>query len=87
MNGILENKILKKLTNDTSEELINLMKEYKISDSTIMLTIMGIGTHTAYYRVLYNRIQNNKDKITEEYIKKLVIELFKEIDRNNDFDD
>ena len=47
-------KVVDGLTNDSSEELINLMKECNISDGVIMLTMLGIGTHTEYYKVLYN---------------------------------
>ena len=57
-------KVVDGLTNDSSEELINLMKECDISDGVIMLTMLGIGTHTEYYKVLYNRINNNKENMT-----------------------
>ena len=71
-----ENQITKKvvdgLTNDLSEELINIMKECNISDRVIMLTMLGIGTHTEYYKVLYNRINNNKDKMNDDLVKKEV---------------
>ena len=44
------------------EWLINLLKECKISDVRIMLVIFAIGT-TEYYKVLYNRFNNQKEKI------------------------
>ena len=65
-------KVVDGLTNDSSEELINLMKECNISDGVIMLTMLGIGTHTEYYKVLYNRINNNKDKMNDDLVKKEV---------------
>ena len=65
-------KVVDGLTNDLSEELINIMKECNISDRVIMLTMLGIGTHTEYYKVLYNRINNNKDKMNDDLVKKEV---------------
>lgn len=59
-------KVIDGLTNDSSEELINLMKECNISDGFVMLTMLEIGTHTEYYKVLYNRIINNKDKMNDD---------------------
>lgn len=66
-------KVVDGLTNDSSEELINLMKECNISDGVIMLTMLGIGTHTEYYKVLYNRITNNKDKMNDDLLKKKLL--------------
>ena len=80
----MQNDIIDKIKDSSNQELIDLMKEYNISNSTIMMTLMGIGTHTNYYKVLYNRIQNNKDKINETFLKKLVIEIFHEIDREEE---
>jgi ribonucleotide reductase beta subunit family protein with ferritin-like domain len=77
-------KVVDGLTNDSSEELINLMKECNISDGVIMLTMLGIGTHTEYYKVLYNRINNNKDKMNDNLLKKEVVDILHEIDRNED---
>ena len=74
-------KVVDGLTNDSSEELINLMKECDISDGVIML---GIGTHTEYYKVLYNRINNNKENMNDELVKKEVVDILHEIDRNED---
>ena len=76
--------LIDKIKDNSNKELINLLKEYNISDRTIMMTLLGIGTHTAYYKVLYNRIQNNKDKMNESFLKKLVIEIFHEIDREEE---
>ena len=73
---------VKGLTNDRSENLINLLHEHKISDDIIMLTLIGIGSHTEYYRVLYNRINNYKGEINNNTIKLLVREILHEIDRN-----
>ena len=84
MEENLENTIVDKLTNDKSEDLIKLMKECNISDSVIMLTLMGIGSHTEYYNVLYNRINNQKDKINDDILKKEVVDILHEIDRNED---
>ena len=61
-----------------------LAKQCNISDTTIMMTLLGLGTHSAYYRVLYNRIQNNIEKMNEKFLKKLVIEIFHEIDREEE---
>ena len=80
----IEERVVNNLTNDDSSELINLLRECKIRDGVIMLAIFGIGTHTEYYRALYNRVKNNKDKITEEYFKSLVLDILHEIDRNED---
>lgn len=77
-------KVVDGLTNDSSEELINLMKECDISDGVIMLTMLGIGTHTEYYKVLYNRINNNKENMNDELVKKEVVDILHEIDRNED---
>ncbi len=65
--------VVNKLTNNESEELINLMRECKISDGVIMLTMLGIGSHTEYYRVLYNRINNNINKMNDEFLKKKLL--------------
>ena len=77
-------KVIDGLTNDSSEELINLMKECNISDGVIMLTMLGIGTHTEYYKALYNRINNNKENMNDELVKKEVVDILHEIDRNED---
>ena len=60
------------------------MKECNISDGVIMLTMLGIVTHTEYYKVLYNRINNNKDKMNDDLLKKEVVDILHEIDRNED---
>ena len=70
------------MKNDRSENLINLLHEHKISNDIIMLTLIGIGSHTEYYRVLYNRINNYKGEINDNTIKLLVREILHEIDRN-----
>ena len=70
------------MKNDRSENLINLLHEHNISDDIIMLTLIGIGPHTEYYRVLYNRINNYKGEINNNTIKLLVREILHEIDRN-----
>lgn len=77
-------KVVDGLTNDSSEELINLMKECDISDGVIMLTMLGIGTHTEYYKALYNRINNNKENMNDELVKKEVVDILHEIDINED---
>ena len=55
---------------DKTEELTSLMRECGVSDGVIMLSLFGIGTHTEYYNVLINRINNNKVKVNDEWIKK-----------------
>ena len=60
----ISKKVVDGLTNDSSEELINLMKEY--------------------YKVLYNRINNNKENMNDELVKKEVVDILHEIDRNED---
>lgn len=77
-------KVVDGLTNDSSEELINLMKECNISDGIIMLTMLGIETHTEYYKVLYNRINNNIENMNDELVKKEVVGILHEIDRKED---
>lgn len=80
----IENKVVENLKEESSEELIKLMKECNISDGVIMLTLMGLGTHTEYYKVLFNRINKQKENITDEIVKKEVLDIFHEIDRNED---
>lgn len=84
MEDKIENKVVDKLKNDSSEELINLMRECNISDGVIMLTLMGIGSHIEYYKVLYNRINKQKDAINDEMVKQEALEIFHEIDRKED---
>lgn len=83
MNNNIEETVVNRFKNDDSKELINLMRKKKVSDGVIMLTLFGIGTHTEYYRVLYNRINNQNGEINDKVIKKLAIEIFYEIDRND----
>ena len=82
MENNIEKVVVNKFKNDSSEELINLMREKKASDDVIMLTLLGIGTHAEYYRVLYNRINNYEGEINNNVIKKIASEIFHEIDRN-----
>ena len=81
-NNIEENKV-NKLKNNESENIINLMREKKVSDGVIMLTLFGIGSHTEYYKVLYDRIKNYEGEINDNTIKEIVTEIFHEIDRND----
>ncbi len=67
---------------DKTERLTSLMRECGVSDDVIMLSLFGIGTHTEYYKVINNRNNNNKDKENDESIKKEMIDIFHEIDRN-----
>lgn len=60
------------------------MRECGVSDGIIMLSLFGIGSHTEYYNVLINRINNNKDKVNDEWIKKEVLKLIHEIGINED---
>ena len=76
--------VVDKMKNDDSQELIKLMQECNISNAIIMLTMFGIGTHTEYYKVLYNRINNNRDKVNDDWLKKQAVEIFEEIDRNEE---
>ena len=84
MEDKIENKVVDKLKNDSSEELINLMWECNISDGVIILTLMEIGSHTECYKVLYNRINKQKDAINDEMVKQEALEIFHEIDRKED---
>lgn len=84
MEDKIENEVVDKLKNDSSEELINLMRECNISDRVIMLTLMGIGSHIEYYNFLYNRINKQKDTINDEMVKQEALEIFHEIDRKED---
>ena len=76
--------VVDKMTNEESKDLIKLLKECNIDDGHIMMAIFGIGTHTEYYRVLYNRINNQKDKMTLELFKKEVVDILHDIDRNDE---
>lgn len=80
----IEEKVVKSLYNDKSKELINLMKECSISNGIIMMTMLGIGSHTEYYNVLFNRLNNQKSKIDDDLVKKEVLDILHEIDRNED---
>jgi hypothetical protein len=84
MTDKLETEFVNKIKTKETEELINLLRECNISDGVIMLTMLGIGTHTEYYKVLYNRINNNKDKMNDDLLKKEVVDILHEIDRNED---
>jgi len=72
---------------DKTKELTSLMRECGVSDGIIMLSLFGIGTHTEYYNVLINRINNNKEKVNDNWIKKEVSEIFHEIGKNEDYDE
>ena len=69
---------------DRIEELTSLMRERGVSDGIIMLSLFGIGSHTEYYNVLINRINNNKDKVNDEWIKKEMVDIFHEIDKSEE---
>lgn len=73
-----------RIINDDNRELIELMRSCNISDESIMITILGFGSHTSYYNVLKNRINNNIKDVNEDWIKKEVIFLLREIDRSED---
>lgn len=79
----LTTTVVDKMKNEDSERLINLLRECNISDGQIMMVMFGIGTHAEYYNVLYNRINNQKDKMSEELFKKEVLDILHEIDRND----
>lgn len=76
--------VVDKIYDEDSKEIIELLRFYKISESTIMLTLLGIGSHTAYYKVLVNRINKNKLLVSEKWLKREVSEIFHEIDRNEE---
>ena len=71
---------------DKTEELTSLMRECGVSDGVIMLSLFGIGTHTEYYNVLINRINNNKDKVNDEWMKKEMLDIFHEIDKDDEYE-
>ena len=71
---------------DKTEELTSLMRECGVSDGVIMLSLFGIGTHTEYYNVLINRINSNKDKVNDEWIKKEMLDIFHEIDKDDEYE-
>ena len=71
---------------DKTEELTSLMRECGASDGVIMLSLFGIWTHTEYYNVLINRINNNKDKVNDEWIIKEMLDIFYEIDKEDDYE-
>lgn len=76
--------IVEGIEDDKSKELIDLMRNCNISNGVIMLTLFGIGTHTEYYRVLYNLINNNLDKVNDDWIKNEVKKIFHELDKLED---
>ena len=76
--------VVDKMNNEDSESLIKLLRECQIDDGHIMMAIFGIGTHTEYYKVLYNRINNQKDKMTVDIFKKEVVDILHEIDRSEE---
>ena len=71
---------------DKTEELTSLMRECGVSDGVIMLSLFGIGTNTEYYNVLINRINNNKDKVNDEWIIKEMLDIFYEIDKEDEYE-
>ena len=71
---------------DKTKELTSLMRECGVSDGVIMLSLFGIGTHTEYYNVLINRINNNKVKVNDEWIKKEMLDIFHEIDKEDEYE-
>lgn len=71
---------------DKTKELTSLMRECGVSDGVIMLSLFGIGTHTEYYNVLINRINNNKDKVNDEWMKKEMLDIFHEIDKDDEYE-
>ena len=71
---------------DKTEELTSLMRECGVSDGVIMLSLFGIGTHTEYYNVLINRINNNNDKVNDEWMKKEMLDIFHEIDKDDEYE-
>ena len=77
-------KVVDNMKNDESKELTDLLEKYNISNGIIMLTMFGIGTHTEYYKVLINRIKNNKEKVNDNWIKQQALEIFHDIDRNDE---
>lgn len=76
--------VVDKMINEDSDKLITLLRECNIDDDHIMLAILGIGTHIEYYKVLYNRINNQKDKMNIDIFKKEVVDILHEIDRNDE---
>jgi hypothetical protein len=77
-------KVVDNMKNDESKELTDLLEKYNISNGIIMLTMFGIGTHTEYYKVLINRIKNNKEKVNDNWIKQQALDIFHDIDRNDE---
>ena len=84
MEDNIEETVVNKLENDDSYELINLLRECQIKESYIMLAMFAIGTHTEYYRVLYNRVNNNKNNMNDEAFKNIMLDIIKEIDKNDE---
>jgi hypothetical protein len=62
--------VVDNMKNDESKELTDLLEKYNINNGIIMLTMFGIGTHTEYYKVLINRIKNNKEKVNDNWFGK-----------------
>lgn len=82
MEKKIEERVVDNIANDRSERLIKLLREMGVSDGIIMITLFGIGSNTEYYNVLYNRINNLKEEITDDVVRREALEIFHEIDRN-----
>lgn len=82
MEKKIEERVVDNIANDRSERLIKLLREMGVSDGIIMIILFGIGSHTEYYNVLYNRINNLKEEITDDVVRREALEIFHEIDRN-----
>ncbi|MGN1338322.1 MAG: hypothetical protein ACI4WW_07605 [Candidatus Coprovivens sp.] len=81
---MFEKEYIDKIINDDNRELIELMRKCNIKDENILITLLGFGSHKSYYNVLKNRINNDIDNVDDNWIKREVIFLLKEIDRSED---
>ena len=84
MEDNIEETVVNRLENEDYYELINLLRECKIKEGYIMLAMFAIGTHTEYYKVLYNRVNNNKNNMNDETFKNIVLGIIKEIDASEE---
>lgn len=84
VNKMFEKEYIDKIINDDNRELIELMRKCNIKDENILITLLGFGSHKSYYNVLKNRINNDIDNVDDNWIKREVIFLLKEIDRSED---
>ena len=69
-------KAVDRITNSETESLIKLLRKIGIGDDYIIAGLLCIDSHTEYYKVLYDRINKQKESYTLDMYKKDVVDLF-----------